>query len=109
MAHNAFITWIKILLTQNVIKRFGNGDKKLWSVTWRASEYVSGSGFGVSMRKGVHQATTLSRDIVLLLKPIVLQLMPKVASSTTSNTYAEDVDLKDFASKPQTRFPGRTR
>ena len=53
------------------------------------------------MRKGVHRAITLSRDIALLLKPIVLQLMPKMASSTTSNTYAEDIELNGFASNPK--------
>jgi len=36
-------------------------------------------------------------------RPLVLQLTPKMASSTASNTYAEDVDLKSFASNPQAR------
>ena len=53
------------------------------------------------MRQGVHRAITHSRDIVLLLKPIVLQLMPKMASSTTSKTYVEDVDLNGFTSNPK--------
>ena len=32
--------------------------------------------------------------------------MPKVASSTTSNTYAEDVDLKKFRVKTPNPLPG---
>ena len=50
MSHNEFIILIEFLLTQNVIKRFANGDKKVRSMTWMASAYVPGVGFGVSTR-----------------------------------------------------------
>jgi len=50
MSHNAFITSIELLLTQNVIERFVYGDKKSRSMTWMASAYVPGVGFGVSTR-----------------------------------------------------------
>ena len=47
MSHNAFIILIKFLLKQKVIKRFANGDKRVRSKTWKASEYVPGVGFGI--------------------------------------------------------------
>ena len=47
VSHNVFIILIEFLLKQNVIKRFANGDKKVRSKTWRASEYVPGVGFGI--------------------------------------------------------------
>ena len=47
MSHNAFIILIEFLLKQNVIKLFANGDKKVRSKTWMASEYVPGVGFGI--------------------------------------------------------------
>ena len=50
VSHNAFIILIEFLLTQNVIKCFVNGDKKLRSMTWMASAYVPGVGFGDSTR-----------------------------------------------------------
>ena len=50
VSHNAFITLIELLLTLNVIKHFGNDDKKLQSMTWMASAYVLRVGFGVSTR-----------------------------------------------------------
>ena len=45
--HITFIILIEFLLKQSVIKRFANGDKKVRSKTWRASEYVPGVGFGI--------------------------------------------------------------
>ena len=50
------------------------------------------------MRKRVHQAINRSHDITLVLKPIAPQSLPKVASSTSSKTYVNDVDSNDFAS-----------
>ena len=46
-SHSVFIILIKFLLKQNVIKCFANGDKKVRSKTWMASEYVPGVGFGI--------------------------------------------------------------
>ena len=51
------------------------------------------------MHKKVHQTIDRSHYITLLLKPIVLQSLPKVASSATSETYANDVEANDIASE----------
>ena len=51
------------------------------------------------MHKKVHQAIDHSHYITLLLKPIVPQSLPKVASSATSETYTNDVETNDSASE----------
>ena len=51
------------------------------------------------MHKKVHQAIDRNHDIVLLLKAIVPQSLPKVASSATSETYANDVETNDSVSE----------
>ena len=51
------------------------------------------------MHKKVHQAIERSHYIALLLKPIVPQSLPKVASSATSETYANDIETNDSVSE----------
>ena len=51
------------------------------------------------MHKRVHQAIYRSQNIVLPPKPIAPPSSPKVASSTTSETYANDVESNDSVSK----------
>ena len=50
------------------------------------------------MRTKVLRAIDRSQDIAPLPKQIAPQTLPKVASSTSSKTYANDVDSNDFTS-----------
>ena len=56
------------------------------------------------MRTKALRAVDRSQDIVPLPKPIAQQVLPNVASSTSSKTYANDVDSNDFASNPKSNL-----